>query len=233
MRAADNRARKAAVDAVRAVSADKSRDQVRALLERELGERDLSIDPLMVERQVEMILAERQLFGRTRFILRTFKQVKDSHAFRGGGILDHASGTSDEPWESRDEPDWLKLPDQAAYPAWSPGPKWERVEVDDAARGWLDRIKESDPKRLSGTRELHVWLAWNTDRPHASDSRLAVHIGAERVGILRADAAGQFHRVMEAAAERDQNPWMRGRLSAISASMPYLLEIELPRLRDG
>ena len=181
----------------------------------------------MIERQVEAILAERQPFGRTRLFLRGLRRIKDSNAFAAGGILKHASGTSEEPWESH-EPRWLKLPAQAAYPAWSPDPKWARVELDAAAREFLDRVKEDNPGRLTGGRELQLWLAWDTGNPSAADARLAVHVGAERVGKLRAGVDEHYHRAMEAAAERDENPWMRGRLSTISGPMPYLLEIELP-----
>lgn len=223
----DSEARKEAIDAVRAAGHDKSRDETRVLLERELSERGLTTEPLMMERLVEMMLAEREPLGKTRFVLRALKQLKDSQAFGGGGILEHASGTSDEPWEPREEPDWLKPPDRAAYPVWSPGPKWAAVELDPAARKWLERVKESDSGRLAGGRELEVWLTWDGGNP-ATGSRLAVHIGAERVGLLRADVQEKFHHVMEAAAERDENPWTRGRLSAISGPMPYLLEVELP-----
>lgn len=99
-----SQARKEAIDAARAASHDKSRDEVRALLERELSERGLTREPLMMERLVEMILAEREPLGKTRFVLRALKQAKDSQAFGGGGILDHASGTSEEPWEPRESP---------------------------------------------------------------------------------------------------------------------------------
>jgi hypothetical protein len=57
---------------------------------------------------------------------------------------------------------------------------------------------------------------------------LAVHIGAERVGVLRTNVEEQFHPVLEAAAERDEDPWTRGRLSASTGPLPFLLEVELP-----
>jgi hypothetical protein len=223
---ADSQARKEALDAVRAASHDKSRDEVRALLERELSTRGLTTAPLMVERQVEMVLADREPLGKTRFALRALRQLKDSQASR-----DHSLGGMFEQGEGRiapkDEPDWLKPPDRAAYPVWSPGPKWAPVELDPAARAWLDRIKESDPRQLAGGRELEVWLTWDSGHP-AADSRLAVHIGAESVGMLRVGVEEKFWPVMEAAGERDEDPWTRGRLSAISGPMPYLLEVELP-----
>jgi hypothetical protein len=223
----DSKARREALDAVRACSQDKTRDEIRPLLERELSERGLTTEPLMVERQVEMVLADREPFGKTRLVLRALKQLKDSQASRGALF----ERVSERPNEPDDEPDWLKPPDRAAYPAWSPGPKWTAVELDPAARPWLERIKESDPRRLAGSHELEVWLTW--DSGHAgTDSRLAIHIGVERVGMLRTDVE-KFRPVMEAAAERDEDPWTRGRLSAISGPMLYLLEVELPASPPG
>jgi hypothetical protein len=225
----DNRARKEAVDAVRAAGHDKSREEIRALLERELSERDLTTEPLLVERQVEMILADREPFGKTRFAIRALKQLKDSQASRGqGGLLKQVGGQG----KPQEEPDWLKPPARAAYPVWSPGPQWTVVELDPASRQWLTRIAESDPARLTGGRWLEVWLTWTNG--HAdTDPRLAVHIGTEQVGKLEADVEQYFRPVMEAAAERDEDPWTRGRLSAISGPMSYLLEVELPASPPG
>lgn len=229
---ADSQARKEALAAVRAASHDKSRDQVRALLEREFSERGLTTEPLTVERELELILAEREPLGKVRFAVRMLKQLKDSEAFTGGGLLEHAAGISDRPPEPPGEPDWLQPPDRAAYPVSSPGPKWTRVELYPAAVNWLERIKESDPSGVAGGREVEVWLTWDGGQP-AAGSRLAVHIGAEPVGVLGAGVEDQFRPAMEAAAERDEDPFTRGRLSTISGPMPYLLEVELPASAPG
>jgi hypothetical protein len=220
---ADQQARKEALEAVRAAGEDQSRDELGARLEQELSERGLSTEPLLVERQVEMILAEREPFGRARFALRTLKALKDSQASRGSPLKQ----VIERPNEPVDEPDWLQPPDRAAYPVRSVSPQRTPVELDPAAREWLERIKDSDPGHLAGSRNVEVWLARGPGSS-ADASRLAVHIGAERVGVLRTDVEEQFRPVMEAAAERDEDPWTRGRLSATSGSLPFLLEVELP-----
>ncbi len=220
---ADQQARKEALEAVRAAGDDQSRDELRARLEQELSERGLSTEPLLLERQVEMILAEREPFGKARFALRTLKALKDSQASRGSPL----KGAIERPHEPDDEPDWLKPPDRAAYPVRSISPKRTPVELDPAAREWLERIKDSDPSHLAGSRNLEVWLTRDSGNP-ADASRLTVHIGTERVGVLRTDVEEQFRPVMEAAAERDEDPWMRGRLSASTGPLPFLLEVELP-----
>jgi hypothetical protein len=220
---ADHQARKEALDAVRAAGNDQSRDELRARLEQELSERDLSTEPLLVERQVEMILADREPFGKARFALRTLKALKDSQASRGSPL----KGTIERPNEPDDEPDWLEPPDRAAYPVRSVSPEWTSVELDPVARAWLERIKDSDPGHLAGSRNLEVWLTGGSGNS-IDASRLAVHIGTDRVGVLRADAEEQFRPVMEAAAERDEDPWTRGRLSASTGPLPFLLEVALP-----
>jgi hypothetical protein len=220
---ADRQARKEALEAARAAGDDQSRDELRARLEKELSERGLSTEPLLLERQVEMILADREPFGKVRFALRTLKALKDSQA-PPGRPLKQATERSNEP---DDAPDWLQPPDRAAYPVWSAGPQRTLVELDPAARDWLERIKDSDPGHLAGSRNLEVWLTRDSEDT-ANVSRLTVHIGAELVGMLRADVEEQFRPVMEAAAERDEDPWTRGRLSATSGPLPFLLEVELP-----
>lgn len=177
----------------------------------------------MVDDQVEMILAEREPFGKARFALRTLKALKDSQSSRGSPTKQ----VIERPNEPDDEPDWLEPPERAAYPVSSISPQWTPVELDPAAREWLERIKDSDPSHLAGSRNVEVWLTRDSGNP-ANPSCLAVHIGAERVGVLRADVEEQFRPVMEAAAERDEDPWTRGRLSATSGSLPFLLEVELP-----
>jgi hypothetical protein len=224
---ADQQARKDALEAVRAAGDDQGRDELRTRLEQELSERGLSTEPLLLERQVEMILADREPFGKARFAVRTLKALKDSQGSRASP-LKQTTARSNEP---DDAPDWLQPPERAAYPVWSAGPQRTLVELDPAAREWLERIKASDPGRLAGSRNLEVWLT--RDRDPANASRLAVHIGAERVGLLRADVEEQFRPVMEAAAERDEDPWIRGRLSASTGPLPYLLEVELPASAPG
>ena len=122
---AKQQARKQALEAVRAAGDDQSRDELRARLEQELSERDLSTEPLLLERQVEMILADREPFGKVRFALRTLKALKDSQAPRGSP-LKQATERSNEP---DDAPDWLQPPDRAAYPVWSAGPQRTLVEL--------------------------------------------------------------------------------------------------------
>ncbi len=196
---ADQQARKEALEAVRTAGNDQDREELRARLEQALSERGLSTEPLLVERQVEMILAEREPFGKARFALRTLKALKDSQTSRGSPL----KGAIERPNEPHDQPDWLKPPDRAAYPVRSVSPQRTPVELDPAARGWLERIKDSDPGHLAGSRSVEVWLTRDSGNP-ADASRLAVHIGAERVGTLRADVEEQRVHSDRSPSQRKQ-----------------------------
>jgi len=233
---ANVQARAEARDAVKAAGSDTTRDEIRLLLEQELGKRGAEEDPLTIEREVEMILAEREPFGKARFAFRILKQLKDSQSpprtrpstLPGQPLSKPSGGPILGVYESTDdESDWLKPPERAAYPVMTPGPKWTPADLDAEARPWLERIGRSDPNRLAPYRDLEVWLT-RDDRGSGAESRLAVHIGTERVGAIRAGREEPFWPVMEAAAERDEDPWMRGRLSTTTDQMPYLLEVETP-----
>jgi hypothetical protein len=79
---------------------------------------------------------------------------------------------------------------------------------------------------------VEIWLTWDAELP-PMEAGLNVHIGAERVGELGVDAAGHFRPAMEAAAERDEDPWTHAHLSMTSGEMPYVLEIALPERGAG
>ena len=74
---------------------------------------------------------------------------------------------------------------------------------------------------------VEIWLTWDTELPQAL-ARLNVHIGDERVGWLGADAANCFRPAMEAAAERDEDPWTYAYLTATFGAAPHMLTVGLP-----
>ncbi len=76
---------------------------------------------------------------------------------------------------------------------------------------------------------MEAWLTWGAE-PHVAYSPIAVHIGAEWVGVLDPDATENFRPVMEAAAERDEDPCGRARLTRLPGQTPYVLEVALPHV---
>jgi hypothetical protein len=224
----EGRSRKEAIDAVRAVSHGKTRDEVKKLLEQELDRRDLTTEPLLVERQVDIVMAEREPFGKTRLILRTLKELRADSKGSSARKRRIFEQLNQEPDDAPDEqPKWLAPPERAAYKVWNVAPQWTAVALDSNSRSWLDRVAQSDPNRQAGSREVEVWLTWDSEE-HVADPHLTAYIGTERVGTFDPDATEHFRPVMEAAAERDEDPYARARLTKMWGETSYLLEVALP-----
>jgi hypothetical protein len=59
-----------------------------------------------------------------------------------------------------------------------------------------------------------------------------VYIGSKRVGELDAEATERIGPAIEAAAERDEDPWADAHLSRIPGTTPYVLDVPLPEVLD-
>jgi hypothetical protein len=231
-------ARQEAVKAVRAVSLGKTRDELRALLEQELHERGASTRSEVIDALVDVLATERERFGKARIALRGLKAVPELLASwrKPAGRVSYRSPPQASEAEAKTEPEpehaWLELPDRAAYPISGTSRRRVTVRLDPAMRAWLDSIKQRDsPGAELTTHLVDVWFTWDTESSTMQPG-LNVHIGAERVGNLDPDVAEHFRPAMEAAAERDEDPWTHAHLAAVSGGMPYALEIALPEL-DG
>ncbi len=229
----ETRTRHEAVKAVRAVSRGKTRDELRALLEEELDRRDVKIGPRAVESQLDLLATEREPFGRARIVLRSLGALGELAGLRRKTVEPVEEGAPQQPdltadaAPERDDPPF-DLPERAAYPIWGSSHHWVAVELDPAARAWLDRVARHAPQG-GGQRPrlVRVWLT-RGDESRTIEPCLNVHIGAQRVGWLGPEAGARLRPAMEAAAERDENPWTYAHLTASSGAMPYLLEIALP-----
>jgi hypothetical protein len=227
----EGQSRQEAIKAVRAVSQGKSRDELRTLLEEEVSKRNLNIDPGAVETQVDLIATEHESFGKARIALRALKAAGElARSWRQSKVVPERpledSETKLQPQSKRKpEPTWIELPDRAAYPV---APRIRHhlaaVELDPVARPWLDR--------LTNRGIVEVWLAWDTESP-STQAPLNVYVGARHVGRLDSNVASHFRRAMEAAAERDEDPWTYGYLSVVSGDVPSRLEVALPEPEEG
>jgi hypothetical protein len=218
-------ARREAEAAVRAVSRDKTRDELRALLQQELRERDAWMEPRQVEMTIDMLATEHDALGKARLALRGVKALSELVTV-GHKIFEEASDPTEEELEES-EPEWLKPPERAAYPITTLHRHCVAVELDSGARTWLERVAQAR-SQLFGETEVEIWLTWEATPREVGALGLDVHIGETRVGRLDSDIAEHFRPAMDAAAERDEDPWTRGWLSKISGEMPYLLEVAVP-----
>jgi hypothetical protein len=136
-----------------------------------------------------------------------------------------------EPAEDDPDPAWMKTPERAAYPVQLSGRERVAVQLDPAAITWLDSAMSASGPVMARMRPVEVWFG--SDHEQASSvSRLSVHIGSERVGELDAKTTERFRPVLEAAAERDEDPWTDAHLTRIPGPTPYLLDVLLPEVLD-
>lgn len=227
-----------AVQAVRAVSERKTREELRDLLERELDERGVPMDPSAVEKKVDLLATERETFGRARIALKGLKALGELITQPALGELftqqsaqtesqshEHAA-PPDEPPEIETEFD---LPERAAYPIDGSLQRWATVALDPDARPWLERFaSRSSLGHGEHLAVVNVWLSEQSS-PSTTEARVTVHIGARPVGRLPPGDADLFRGAMHAAADRDEDAWTRAFLKMSSGAVPYQLEIMLPR----
>ncbi len=211
-----------AVDAVGRAAGGKDRGELRSMLEQELARRGLSESPLWIEQTLDHLGASRTNQAlRAAQTLKTLGQIGLGvvKVMRGGKIPDMS------------KPDWLAPPDHAAYavPRDPVRERWTAVQLDPAAFEWLDRVHAALPNWSGSTRNPDAWLQWETG--DGEEKKLAVHIGAHRVGTLDEVSTKTFGPVMDAAARRDQLPYTTARLTRRS-DIEYLLELQLATTSD-
>jgi hypothetical protein len=211
------RATSAAVDVVRREGVGKDRQQLRAMLERELASRGVSQSPLWFEQALDHLHdtpAEKRELLVKGLISAGKLGIKALKGIREGRSLPDLSA-----------PDWLKPPARAAWsvPRQHPG-RWAEVKIAEGGEEWLDRVHHTIPRLFGSTASLEAWLDWDTDET----GYLAVHIGEPRVGRLDESATTAYRAVMDAARERDELPYTQARLTPRPRPAGYLLEVQLP-----
>ncbi|HEY1689498.1 MAG TPA: hypothetical protein VGF95_11625 [Solirubrobacteraceae bacterium] len=213
--------RKAAVDAVKHAAGGRDRASLRNMLEAELALRDLALDPLDVEQQLDRL--SKSPLERSR---------EGANALKTLGRIGRAIHRQELPkLPDMSVPDWLEPPVPAVYvfPASKgPGRHWTAVQLDDGCDQWLQRVLQAVPRLIDilDSVSFDAWVA--SDATPDRQNALAVHIGERRVGLLDDEATAAYARVVEAAAQRAELPCVEARLTPITAEATYLLEIALP-----
>jgi hypothetical protein len=231
------RAQHEAVQAVRAVSEGKTREELRDLLERELDERGVPMDPSSLEIKVDALATERETFGKARIALKGLKALGEliSEPSLGEVFTEqsaHSESESHEHGGPLDEPPEIAaefdLPERAAYPIDGSLQRRASVALDPDALSYLERLaSESSLGHGWHVAIVNVWLSGESS-PSTTGAPVDVHIGTRLVGRLLPDHADLFRGAMHAAADRDENAWTRASLTECSGAMPYQLEVMLP-----
>ena len=123
----------------------------------------------------------------------------------------------------------MKTPERAAYPIRLSGQDRVAVTLDPAAVPLLDGVM---PKGMVQNRNIEVWFV-SPSEPRGSVSRVSVHVGSKRVGELDAETTERFRPVLEAAGERDEDPWADAHLTRIPGATPCVLDVPLPEVQDA
>jgi hypothetical protein len=184
-----------------------TRDERRALLERELGANE---SPLWIENALDQAEQPREvsglqaLFQLGRLAAQTVRIVRDPDS-----IPDSTP------------PPWLDPPQWACYPAADLTPdSWVAVQLDPGASAWLASAHESVPA-VSGSVALTAWLQ---RRDHGT---LEVSLGRRCVGTLGDRDAARFADVESRATFREELVRTAARLTP-RPQRRFLLELGAP-----
>jgi hypothetical protein len=197
---------------VRAKAKGKTLDELRGLITAEYGARGIDVAESFVDVTAEILQTEQQPFGRARGTLKVIQLLKANGA-DVVRLFKH---------RSEDDPEWLQPPDRAAYPMVADRKRDTSVDLDEAARDWLERVRTEAPRRMGLSVLINVWLT----REHAT-APVVAHIGGQRVGTVRQRDTKEFDPVFRAAAIFDEDPFVRGRLTTTAG--PAALYIPLPQ----
>jgi hypothetical protein len=214
-RAAKLRARREAKNAVRLQATGKDRSQLRELFVAELARRGLHESPSSIEFGLDQIQDSSPL-------------AKANTAVSVIGVLGGMARVLHRAF--RDEellsvPDWLKPPMRASIRV-EPLLPADKIAVilDPNAGPWLDLVLKAAPTRMGFMATVDAWLAWDPE-PQSAESRLAVYIGKERIGVIENENVASFQSVM---ARSYDLPVLTATLIKRSNAPRYIVELPVP-----
>jgi hypothetical protein len=212
-----SRKRREAVEAVRRAchtEHDLTRDQKRAMLQRELDRNGLRESTVWIEATLN------ELEG----LQRSAGLASVGAALHVGRIVASMIGFMRD--KTRHDPKWLEPPARAFYEIRESSNGWATVSLD-TPYGWLDRVYGAASHKIGGIAMVKIWLASDEDTT-TSSSHIVVYIGGHRVGLLDPQAIQAFSAAMTEARLHDALPWGIGRLTHLKAGPRYILEVPMP-----
>lgn len=208
---AQSRARDAAVKAVAAAPRDSPREELRARLAAELSARSVTGDPIWIENTLDHLWDTRA---------ERWEAAGSALLRLGRGV---AKAISERQLPDLRPPTWLEPPDFAGY-AMPAADERIAVVLDGDASPHLERVHRG-MTTVFGLAKLTAWLRWEDDAAR----ELAVHLGERRVGVVPETAAARYRPAMDAAAVREEVPYLDAVLVTRPDPEGYLLEIAAPR----
>jgi hypothetical protein len=218
-KAAASRSRREAEQVVRSQSTGKDRAQLRELFVAELTRRGLHEPPSSIEFSLDRI-QDSSLLAQARATVSTLGAL--------GGMARFLHRVFRAPEESLNVPDWLKPPVRANHRV-GPFLDADRVAVvlDPNAGPWLDLVLKTLPTSAGLFATLDTWLAWDPE-PQSPESRLAVHIGKERVGVIDIESVALYQSVMGKTGMIYDLPVLTATVIRRRQPPRYILELPVP-----
>jgi hypothetical protein len=187
------------------------------MLQGELARRGIEESPLWIEQRLDHLWGNRA--DRARLAVHGLTLV----GRLGLGI---AKAVAKRELPDISTPAWLEPPERAAYVL--PGvDRWVAAQLEPDAAAWLERAHDAAPRLGATVVNIRAWLDRDPDAP-AVPSRLAVHLGERRVGVLLDEAAAPYLPAMQAATFRDELPNVAARLTRRDTPPHWLLELAKP-----
>jgi hypothetical protein len=216
--AVDDRAQRAAFEAIHAQARGKSLAELRQLIVDEFERRGLTVPPSSAATMAEIVATERKPFGGVR--------VLAGGLWMAGSLFCGLWRTVKEGIQAG--PEWTRPPERAAYPVPPSSNRYITVIIDPGTRDWLARIRAHRPRAglgVGSATRVDVWLTHAG--PNTADQTVTAYIGDRRVGTLARLDAAPFVPFFDAAKLYDEDLVLSGRLSHTADDVD-ILEIPQP-----
>jgi hypothetical protein len=218
-RAREQRARREAENAVRRHSDGKTRDHLREMLKAEFVRREVRESPFAIEMMLDKIQAPDTPLGHARFTLNGLKEV--------AGLVTGVVKMLRDP-DTMEHPEWLEPPPRATHQIYADHRAAVGVELDPEAEPLLDRVLNETSVITGDIATVKAWLTWDPE-PRTPSSRLVVHLGAERLGVVPDADVSFFQTAMDSASRSDGVPFTPAALHRRKNSPRYVLEVFAPQ----
>jgi len=189
------------------------------MLTAELLRREVREAPFAIEMMLDKIQAPETPLGRARFTLSGLKAA--------AGLVTGVVKMLRDP-DTMEQPEWLEPPPRATHQIYADHRNAIGVELDPEAEAWLDRVLNEASVITGDMATIKAWLTWDPE-PQMRSSRLVVHIGTDRVGVVPDADVPLFQTAMDSASSSDGVPFTPAALHRRKNSPRYVLEVFAPQ----
>lgn len=209
--------RQQVLSAVKAANDGRSRTELVSLMEHEMARSGLPRDPIWVEEQFEK--SESSPWERLRELLSRLCHLR--RAVRGLDATTGRLSQLDTLEEQRSEPQWMRPPFAARYPAATYASESTAVNLEETSASYLGEVFEHDPHRLGSVALVDVWF--DQAREANGAQIITANIGSKRVGVLDGQASERVAEAMALATIKGMKPVSNARMVRVKQRRPPFL----------